>query len=209
MFKFFVDLKNGVLIRNAKGTLLSDLVALDPKGDCRQIKEMISLLNWKVLDIMKRLKSYDLTTYQHSLRVCALMARANKHPMVLLGALLHDCGKLQMPKEILTKTSPLTEEEYEKVKEHPLQGVEIALEAGVFNDIVENCILKHHEVFGEGYFGFRNIPEYVTILGMMDIFDAITSDRPYAAAEPKEKAIRVLSKGFNTEQVAFIRELLH
>lgn len=209
MFKFFVDLKNGVLIKSAKTRLLNDLVSLDPKGDCKQIRDMINILNWKVLDIMAKIKNHDLTTYQHSLRVCALMARANKHPMVLLGALLHDCGKLHMPLEILTKTSPLTEEEFEKVKEHPLQGVEVALEAGIFNDIVENCILKHHEVFGEGYFGFKNIPEYVTILGMMDIFDAITSDRPYAAAEPKEKAIKVLSKGFNPEQVAFIRELLH
>jgi len=210
MFNFFQGVVDFLGMRSRQARVFRDLVTLDPQANNPAIKRVVGMLNYRLLKLVEEIKAYDIVTYEHSLRVCALMSRGFSHPMILLGALLHDCGKLDTPTSILNKTSPLTEMEFEAIKLHPINGTKRVVEAGVFSDVVENCILKHHEVaaFGEHYFGYREVPEYVYALSMADIFDAITSDRPYAKAEPKEKAIKVLSKGFNTERLAFFRDQL-
>lgn len=101
---------------------------------------------------------------------------------VRYGCWLHDCGKIGVPEAILNKPGPLTEEEYEIVKKHPEWGAELARQARL-SEVVIDIIEHHHERFdGTGYpHGLRgqDIPMYVRIASIADVFDALTSDRSY------------------------------
>lgn len=98
------------------------------------------------------------------------------------GAVLHDIGKIGIPKSILTKNASLTESEMDIIKEHPLTGYEMIEE---FDSLkrAARVVLFHHERFdGRGYpYGLtgRTIPIEARIFAMADTLDAITSDRPY------------------------------
>jgi diguanylate cyclase (GGDEF)-like protein/putative nucleotidyltransferase with HDIG domain len=114
---------------------------------------------------------------------------------VKTAALLHDIGKLAVPDHILAKPGPLTPEEFQKVRIHPQVGAEII--AGVsFPYPVAPLILSHHERWdGRGYpAGLRGneIPLGARILGLVDYFDALTSDRPYHRAMSLEAAEALL-----------------
>ena len=98
------------------------------------------------------------------------------------GSWLHDCGKIGIRESILNKEGPLTEEEYEIVKNHPAWGAEIGRQ-GLLSQTVINIILYHHEHYdGRGY-PFRKmgeeIPWEARAVAVADVFDAITTDRPY------------------------------
>src|SRR5262245_22013400 len=116
---------------------------------------------------------------------------------VRTAALLHDIGKLAVPEYILAKPGPLTPEEFQKVRIHPQIGAEII--AGVpFPHPVAPLILGHHERWdGRGYpsgLSGEQIPLGARILGLVEYYDALTSDRPYHAAISEEAAITVLQQ---------------
>ena len=113
------------------------------------------------------------------------------------AALLHDVGKLAVPEHILSKPGPLTPEEFQKIRIHPQIGAEII--AGVpFPHPVAPLILSHHERWdGRGYpsgLSGEQIPLGARILGLVEYYDALTSDRPYHAAISEEAAISVLQQ---------------
>jgi HD-GYP domain-containing protein (c-di-GMP phosphodiesterase class II) len=126
----------------------------------------------------------------HSLRVTALaesFARALawddlRVRRVRLGARLHDVGKLALSDALLTKPGPLTDDERDRLREHPLIG------AGMLESIPQaaaalSCVLYHHERWdGYGYPAGRigtEIPVEARLLGIVDAFDAMTSERSY------------------------------
>ncbi|MBQ8298597.1 MAG: HD domain-containing protein [Clostridia bacterium] len=98
------------------------------------------------------------------------------------GALFHDIGKIGIPDAILQKTSKLTDEEYDDIKNHPSIGAHILNPATIFNKIIP-IVKHHHERFdGRGYPGSlagENIPLHARIVAIADAFDAMTSDRSY------------------------------
>lgn len=106
------------------------------------------------------------------------------------GALLHDLGKVGVPDAILTKPGPLTEEEYALVRQHSLWGAEIVAEIPHISPIVYHAVRHHHERWdGSGYpDGLRGeaIPLEARLLAVLDVWDAMTSDRPYRPAYPPE-----------------------
>jgi HD-GYP domain-containing protein (c-di-GMP phosphodiesterase class II) len=137
--------------------------------------------------------SHDYKTYTHSLHVfvyaLSLLAcfdvPEEEHYEYGLGAMLHDIGKTRIPLKVLNKRGALTQEERSLVETHSVQGV--ALCAGL--DISQrtfNCILFHHErMDGTGYpsgIGGMDIPLAVKCITIADVFDALTSNRPYAPA---------------------------
>jgi len=116
---------------------------------------------------------------------------------VAFAAAVHDVGKLFIDASILTKSGPLTEEEFAILKAHPQLGVEI-LRAMPENDRVAEAVLSHHEAFdGTGYpFGLRgeSIPLAGRILAVTDTYANLISDRSFAPAKTHEQAIAELEK---------------
>lgn len=117
------------------------------------------------------------------------------------AARLHDIGKLFLGKDILNKPGALTHEEYVEVKTHPLKGAKLVETIKQFDNI-KMGILYHHEKFnGTGYpngLKGEEIPLFARIIAVADVYDAITSDRPYRKAFSKEKAYQIMLEGRNT-----------
>jgi len=118
------------------------------------------------------------------------------------AAMLHDIGKLGISDAILLKPGKLTSEEYEAVKKHPVIGADIISVAGFLKDIVP-LILGHHERYdGTGYprgLKGEEIPLGARILAVVDVYEALTADRPYHKAISKEEAIKILKSGAGTQ----------
>ena len=150
-------------------------------------------LSYNVIDF----KNYDTYTFQHCLNVAILsmstgislrMSERQLHDLGMAG-LLHDIGKMTIPVSILNKPGKLTDEEYEIMKSHPINAAEL-LKNYVSNDIVRAIEGHHEKLDGSGYpYGKKgdNIHYYSKILAICDVYDALTSDRPYRkAAFPNE-----------------------
>ena len=151
----------------------------------------------------------DQYTHQHILRV-QHYAMATARQMGLTGnelqgletgALLHDIGKLGIPEHILLKPGRLTDEEFDKIKEHPQRGADI-LDPVDFPWPVLPVVKYHHEKWnGTGYpsgLAGEEIPLTARILAVADVYDALTSARPYRKAWSHEKAISVITKDAGT-----------
>lgn len=122
------------------------------------------------------------------------------------AAILHDIGKIGIDDQILKKPGKLTDEEYKKIKEHPSIGAEI-LKGVNFLKEVSDIVKHHHERYdGKGYpDGLKGdeTPVEAAILSIADVYDAMTSDRPYRKALTKEEALNEIEKNagiqFNPE----------
>jgi len=138
-----------------------------------------------------RLKHKDDYTYMHSLAVCVLMQVLAKQiglpndkiRQVGLAGLLHDIGKTGIDKEVLNKPGALTEGELTLVKLHPERGHALLLEANITDEVVLEVCLHHHEkTNGLGYphqLKADDISVFAKMGAVCDVYDAITSDRPY------------------------------
>ena len=119
-----------------------------------------------------------------------------------IAALLHDVGKVAVPKEILEKTTALTSAEWRTVVQHPRVGQVILEHASALKDAVP-IILHHHERYaGHGYpFGLRanEIPLGARIVAIADAYDAMTTDRPYKRAMSHVAAIAELRRHAGTQ----------
>ena len=124
-----------------------------------------------------------------ALRLPAETRRAIKH-----GSWLHDCGKIGVPEAILNCPGKLPAADFEVIKRHPVWGAEIGRQAKLPDEVI-NIILYHHERFdGRGYpTGAKGteIPLEARIVAVADIFDAISTDRPYAKGYDRAEAMRV------------------
>jgi putative nucleotidyltransferase with HDIG domain len=128
---------------------------------------------------------------------------------------LHDIGKIAIPYHILNKPGRLTPEEYEVIKKHPEEGYKIIKDTD-FNQRIKDGVRYHHEWYdGTGYplqLRGDEIPLIAQIIAIADVFDALTSDRPYRDGMNEEAAIEILIKGrgsqFNPELVDVFITLL-
>ncbi|MBI5603908.1 MAG: HD-GYP domain-containing protein [Deltaproteobacteria bacterium] len=150
------------------------------------------------------LNTRDEYTAVHSINVCILaVAFGRELKLVLgdlqklgLGGLLHDVGKIKIPLEILNKPGRLTDSEFEIMKNHVLLGQDLLEKQGGFPSESIDVVLQHHERFnGEGYpFGLKSsqITLFGGIAAIVDVYDAITSDRIYRSSMPPHEAIKKL-----------------
>ena len=172
---------------------------------------------------LARLKTADDYSYMHSVAVCALMV-ALAHQMDLddaacreagMAGLLHDLGKAAMPLDILNKPAKLTEAEFAVIRTHPERGWQMLQEGRGASAVAMDVCLHHHErIDGTGY-PHRLPPEKISQFARMgavcDVYDAITSNRPYKAGwDPAESMARMASwKGHFDDTVFrhFVRSL--
>jgi ribonuclease P protein subunit RPR2 len=131
-----------------------------------------------------------------------VMPEVEVGPALSYGFLLHDVGKVGIPESILCKPGPLTEDEYEVMKTHPLIGVQIVAPIAFLNDSVD-IIRCHHERWdGRGYpdgLAGEGIPLGARIFSVCDTFDAMTSDRPYRRALPFDDAVAEIERCGGTQ----------
>jgi len=163
------------------------------------IKTLIAVINAR-----------DKYTFRHIERVvsyCTLAADKLKFDDVtkrifIHAAYIHDVGKINIPQEILIKSTPLTDEEWEMLKKHPQNAVEIIKNVSTLKDVVP-VILQHHERYdGTGYpnrVKGNDINYLARLLAVIDSFDAMTSNRPYQKRKSYFEAINELQRCSGTQ----------
>ncbi len=163
-----------------------------------------------ILLILRHFISKDKYTENHSYRVsvyaskiaAAMNFSAGRIEDVRAAALLHDIGKLDVSRELLYKAARLTEGEFEEVQEHIEKGVALLEPVGGSLRRVLPIVLAHHDKFdGSGYHPTRGeeIPLEARIIAVADMYDSLTSDRPYRKAMPPLEVKDVIVKGAGTD----------
>jgi putative nucleotidyltransferase with HDIG domain len=170
--------------------------AIDAQQCLPLVEEVTSSVvrNPAALISLARLKTKDDYTYMHSVAVCALMVSLSRqlgqseqqNREAGLAGLLHDVGKMMVPQEVLNKPGQLSEAEFNVMRTHPLRGFEALREGGMVPESALDVCLHHHEkIDGSGY-PEKLVGEQISLLARMgavcDVYDAITSNRPYKAA---------------------------
>lgn len=162
--------------------------------------------------VMAALEMFDWhkTLFQHSVNTAVLaMLAARKQGFDLadcqklaLGMFFHDFGSLQLPREIFEKTSPLTPEEKEIVRNHPRLGYEELTLRGVLDEDAAQVVLSHHERFdGSGYpFGYSegDLSPLTRIAMVVEVYDSMVSPRLYGRPVQPEQAIKNILQNVGT-----------
>ena len=170
---------------------------IDPGIDKKSLESVANMLN--------NINMKDKYTYGHSERVVIyakkfatyLQMKDKDKKELLLGAYLHDIGKLEISKELLTKREKLSESEFNILRQHPTLGSDLVSSIKEFADVIP-LIKYHHEKYdGTGYpskLKGDDIPYLARILTIIDSFDAMTSKRPYNIRKDYKQAIGELEK---------------
>ena len=182
--------------------------ALDAE-DALPIVEEIStsvMRNPGALISLARLKDKDDYTYMHSVAVCALMVSLSRQlsldedqtRQAGLAGLLHDVGKMMIPLGILNKPGKLTDPEFQKVRDHPSQGHKMLLEGkGISKVALDVCLHHHEKMDGSGYpekLAGEQISLYARMGAVCDVYDAITSNRPYKNGWEPTESLRKMAE---------------
>jgi len=182
--------------------------AVDSVGAQNLVEEISDSVtrNPGALISLARLKTADDYTYMHSVAVCALMValakqlKLNDEQTRLAGmaGLLHDLGKAAIPMSVLNKPGKLTDKEFTVVRSHPVEGFHMLKEGGNVPDAVLDACLHHHEkIDGSGYpdkLQGDGISVIARMTAICDVYDAITSDRPYKSGWDPSESLRRMAE---------------
>lgn len=190
------------------------------------------LKNPAVSFLLEPLSNHHYGTYIHSIHVAFIAVQVGilsdlsdeDLGIIATGSVLHDIGKLYIPSSILDKKSPLTEEEFNHIKEHPESGYNILRANNFSEDISQIALLHHLKLNKTGYPTNSNnsearnliekpISNIVQIVQVADMFEAIVTTRAYKKKYDIKKAIELLEKDVNLgvleyQYVAKVSELL-
>ncbi len=199
--------------------------ALDADS-CRPLVEDIAASVWRnpgAIVSLARLKTHDDYSYMHSMAVCALMVALGRQlgmdeaqaREAGLAGLLHDMGKAMMPLEVLNKPGKLTDAEFDIMKTHPRRGHDLLVEGrGVGPEVLDVCLHHHERPDGKGYpegLAGAALTRIARMGAVCDVYDAITSNRPYKAGwDPADSIAKMASwkEQFDAEVFqAFVKSL--
>ncbi len=162
-----------------------------------------------LLDLVKSIQERDIVTYEHSRRVATYVQRLarflgqNRREArdLAFAALVHDLGKTWITNDILNKPSGLSAEERRLMERHPVIGARILIGCDVHPFYVE-AVLHHHEAWnGSGYpagLCGEEIPLSARLLTIADVYDVLTSERPYKASCSQAEARERIRQGVGT-----------
>jgi putative nucleotidyltransferase with HDIG domain len=178
-------------------------------GGARQLVEDISdsiSRNPGAIISLARLKTADDYTYMHSVAVCAMMVALAKQlglddaqtRSCGMAGLLHDLGKVAMPTDVLNKPGKLTDVEYAVMQTHPTEGFKMLNASPNVDMVAQDVVLHHHEKMdGSGYpEGLKGdeISLYAKMGAVCDVYDAITSNRPYKTGWDPAESLRKMAE---------------
>jgi len=184
---------------------------VDATGAQRLVEEISDSVsrNASALISLARLKTADDYTYMHSVAVCAMMIALARQlgldetqtRSAGLAGLLHDLGKAAMPMQVLNKPGKLTDAEFAIMKSHPAEGHRMLMAVGTVDPIALDVCLHHHEkTDGSGYpEGLKDeqISLYAKMGAVCDVYDAITSNRPYKSGWDPAESLRKMAEWAN------------
>jgi len=184
------------------------------RADHSAVKEVYDVVDKLIREVttdigekahLSSLRSYDEYTYHHSLSVAVLSIAIgqemglNKWDLQRLGrgAILHDIGKMMVPVELITKTSRLSSEEFDIVKRHVDKGAKYLQINGIGDGGLWEVAMCHHEkIDGSGYhkgMKGKEIPLFSRITSVADVYDALTSNRPYRTPMTPSAAFEMMA----------------
>jgi len=194
------------------------------KSAASYVKNCIKFLNEKgSLTELVNLANHNLTEHTHALHVStyaislAKRMGANSYEDIFaigMGALLHDVGKSKIDAKILKKPGELDDSEWMMIRKHPEFGYELLENRPEVPKVARRIVLEHHErVNGRGYpKGIRNIHQFSKIVGIADVFNALTSETEYSKAmrpyEALKYIVQYMSLEFDKNLVAAFIEML-
>lgn len=173
--------------------------------------------NANALITLARIKTSDNYTYMHSVAVCAMMISlsnrlglsAAEREQAGMAGLLHDIGKIRVPNYILNKSGPLSAEEFAVMKTHSLVGYSLLKATPKIGSAPLDVSLHHHErMDGTGY-PYQLPGEKISLVARMgaicDVYDALTSDRPYKAAWDPARSLQHMAQSKGQFDFAVLR----
>jgi putative nucleotidyltransferase with HDIG domain len=215
-FDFAMSIANGLFAEfEATGEIDWGRVGKAVKGCVESICANANAMLW-----LSQIKDKDNYTAEHSLRVAMLSIalgrelglKKSKLEELGIAAMLHDVGKIRIPKSILNKEGRLGSAEYAVIKAHTMEGRKMLREANNVPESVIDVAFSHHErIDGQGYpQGLRGdaISEFARIVSITDAFDAISSDRCYSGSRTTTEALRILYDCRDTQFDAIMVETL-
>lgn len=185
--------------------------AIDVGGAQLMVEEITDSVsrNPGALISLARLKTADDYTYMHSVAVCAMMVALGKQlgldeaqtRLAGLAGLMHDLGKAAMPMEVLNKPGKLTDAEFAIIKSHPEEGHRmLQTGTGVDQVVLDVCLHHHEKTDGSGYpkgLKDQQISLFAKMGAVCDVYDAITSNRPYKAGWDPAESLRRMAEWAN------------
>lgn len=187
--EIFTAARSDLSIDSERSAVVVDTIA-------RSVKD-----NPSAMISLTRLKTMETYTFMHSMSVSALLVRFGRHltldeaaiQELGMAGLLHDIGKTRIDDAILTKTSQLTEDEIALIRSHPRFGAEILSRTDGLSPIILDVCLHHHErIDGSGYpdgLAGEALSFETRVTAICDVFDALTTARPYKLAWSTERAL--------------------
>lgn len=187
-------------------------------------EELTSTYTATIEGLSRALELRDLETDGHTRRVSALTVRLTEHMQIPAdqraaiqqGALLHDIGKLGIPDAILLKPGSLSPREWKVMQQHPLYAYNILAPIISLRQALDIPLYHHERWNGSGYpYGLvgEQIPLSARLFAVVDVYDALTSDRPYRSAWSRTQALEYLreqaGQQFDPQVVAHFLELIN
>jgi putative two-component system response regulator len=179
----------------------------------KRLNDNLASIEYVLFSLAKAVEAKDEYTQDHVERVSKLAMVLGKKmglserelEALRYGGILHDIGKIGIPGNILNKPGPLDSEEWEVMKSHPVAGYDICLPLKKNLGFALEVIRHHHEKLdGSGYPDGLKKDEISTaarIMAVVDIYDALVTDRPYRKGMPLEKAVEILKQEANNEKL--------
>jgi putative nucleotidyltransferase with HDIG domain len=201
----------------------SSVPLLEAEAVVRSLSVAMSADSPMLLPLLK-LKEFDQYTTTHALNVAVLSMglaetlgyRSDDVRLIGVAGLLHDVGKIRVPIEVLTKPGALSREEREIMNRHPVDGAKLLMQSHDDLGLAATVAYEHHiQMHGEGYPPMhyrRTCSQASRLVQVCDIFDALSTDRPYRGAWPTDRTLAYLEERSGTEfepdlVAAFVRTL--
>jgi putative nucleotidyltransferase with HDIG domain len=197
--KYWIDNTKSILCSVAEGQVPSTKVCTNLSNSI--IEEVHNKID--LVQCVNQLRISDEYTYSHCVNtavLCSVFAKEfsfGEKPLkeITLGAMLHDLGKMRIPKVILYKPDKLSKDEMDIVKRHPELGYKMIRQMDVPEIVAEMAYNHHEKINGSGYprkLTENQLSVFDQVLAIIDVYDALISDRPYKKAIPFHQAINIL-----------------